>query len=884
MKQILKKLNTKREGATLVTVVIATAFLIAIGVVILAASSKYLVSVYMDRNSNENLYSAEGILSEVRSGLLQYASEAGAAAYKEVMEDYNKVFTKTDPNDSTKKLVLSKRDRFARLYIEGIIDKIAPSDYVWNDADVNLAAVTGGAVIAHPVSIEKVAALTQSEEKQEAITSVAQLRNRIAGATTPPEPPAFSADNGDLCFSICYSTSKGYYLVLRNLVVDYKDEAGYRSTVQTDIQMTVPDYHFDGGSTPEATNRFLLISDGQLKIGDAGSDTTDDNPAAFSGDIYTGGGVGSLEAGGDVKDDASAILVERKMAAHFNCGLLISRGSLEANTGAHVKITGPKVVTTEGGIPTVKDTMNGKIYLKNIFLKPSKGEDGSDPSVAVAPADGEGTVFTLKAESYIENDLDIRDAGTTVTLGGVYRGYSYSKENGTDDALSDVTTAKSQSDYSSAILINGMGTTLKSEDLSELQLAGRTFVKRTGTYEDYNDIMMGESVAVKTNQIAYLVPDKYVRRKHNPLTQAEASNWDGSDYFDPQSLVNLSDMKDDEKLWNYLDENHPVTANYKPAEGEGSTPYVFLFLNFKDQNSANNYFREFYRGTYISEPDPDDEDEGAGQPGDVTKKDLLSRAKAYIVSEDGGITLDPTYFLIAGNIIRHYETKADGSVVSKGLAFQSPNYYDGLGKPILTNLDFGRQYGYQYVSLQKTLTTSETETSMRLIPSKKNFKDRTIGEGNTREEVPPVADGKVIKFSGIVSCGPKQEPQTGAKVYSGDADNLSASSYLGEDGRLLLVNKGNITIDTNCSGLIIGKDIRISAGVNFKGLIVASGNVTVAGSCNLESDQILVKKLMTYAKGDPDLSKMFGLDDPETHNSVVPDECCRYLNWIKNTY
>ena len=114
--QLLKKLNTKREGATLVTVVIATAFLIAIGVVILSASTRYLVSVYMDRNSNENLYDAEGILAEVRAGILEYAGEAGAAAYKDIIENYEKVEIDPDTGEA-----LSGKDRFARLYICGII-------------------------------------------------------------------------------------------------------------------------------------------------------------------------------------------------------------------------------------------------------------------------------------------------------------------------------------------------------------------------------------------------------------------------------------------------------------------------------------------------------------------------------------------------------------------------------------------------------------------------------------------------------------------------------------------------------------------------------------------------------------------------------------------
>ena len=88
MDKFFKKLKTGREGATLVTVVIATAFLIAIGVVILSASTKYIVSVYKDRNTNENLYDTEGILAEVRAGVLEYAGNAGKAAYQQVVENY----------------------------------------------------------------------------------------------------------------------------------------------------------------------------------------------------------------------------------------------------------------------------------------------------------------------------------------------------------------------------------------------------------------------------------------------------------------------------------------------------------------------------------------------------------------------------------------------------------------------------------------------------------------------------------------------------------------------------------------------------------------------------------------------------------------------------
>lgn len=60
-------LNKKREGSTLVSVVIGVLFLAAIGIIVLTAANSYMIAVNVDHNSSNNFYEAEQILEEVKT-------------------------------------------------------------------------------------------------------------------------------------------------------------------------------------------------------------------------------------------------------------------------------------------------------------------------------------------------------------------------------------------------------------------------------------------------------------------------------------------------------------------------------------------------------------------------------------------------------------------------------------------------------------------------------------------------------------------------------------------------------------------------------------------------------------------------------------------------
>ena len=907
MGKLLKKLNRSREGATLVTVVIATAFLIAVGVILLTATTRYLVSVYMDRNSNANLYDAESILAEVRSGVLEYAGEAGAAAYKEVVENYGTdCFEEGAP--------LSLKDRFAQLYICGIIQQLeggtltAGITKTWNlielnDLTIPLAEGEERDIHRGAFDVSSLQCLTRFPS---AVKTEAMAGSSLAGGDGSIDSED-DDESHDLSYSVFKSATKGYYMTINNIIVDYTNEGNYRSSINTDFMITVPDYKFDGD---DRYDDFLIVSDGKISVQDgalrpgdgsgeaAPVDGSTNDAAEFTGKIYTGGAISKTD---DIKNPG--IFIDSNMAARFNCELLVSRGSFDAYTGSKVEVFGaPDIIRTADSVNVFTTSTAGEFYVKNVRLLSNGISSTKIPDV--------GTSFSLETNAYVENDLDIQDAGTDVTIGGTYQGYSYNYDNTNDAGL-----AKSQSDYSSAILINGLSTNLHSADLKKLVLAGRTYVSRgtgaTAGIDAVNDIMMGESVAVRSNQVAYLVPDKYIKNvQHNPITPVEAG-YNGTDYSDPMDLVDVDALMESD-IGKYLDEVKPVTGNYSQAEYD-EDGYVFLFLNFKDQNSANLYFKSFYKDEFLSEPLPIGQTPDVDEPGEYSREDINDRAKPYIASIDGKIKLDPAYYLIAGSIINNYSINAKNDMSG----FQDPTYFgedtDSTVDPTHSQvlLDNGKLIGRRYVNLQKYLTVNGSATEMRLFKSDKVFKTDSGFTEKADETVAPLVKGDDSN-SGLLDFGNLPtilteiadslaetseniiEPETGALVQpipGNDTYHIDSESKLGRlegesgfaYGKCLVIHDGPVSIEQDCAGLIIANgDVTVSR--NFKGLIIATGDVKVTNLCNLESDVVLVSKLRNFCMSNDMLSKIFWAANPDTHNTTVLEDCLRYINWEKNQF
>lgn len=738
MIRLLNNNMVKREGSTLVSVVIGVLFLAAIGIIVLTAANSYMISVNVDYNSSNNFYEAEQILEEVKTGLLEYAGDASEDAYKYILQHYG-----TDKN--------SKREAFSKKYLSLLADKLQsePSgSFVLDDSKIGEAQAG---------DIKKLQALS-------------------------PIPDAVTTVNGTaLAFVIKKDVDSGEYsLVIRNTLIDFTNEADYRSTIQTDICLTVPDHSLEGNSTFDEMKDYISISDNTLGVNNGLSGI------GITGKIYGG----NTEQG---------ILLGQKSKVDFKSPLIISRGDMEIHNGAEISVTG------ETGV--------GDLYLKNIHLTAGGSTDSTQK-----------TMLNLNENAYIANDLNIETNNSTVTVGGKYYGYSYNEKN--ESGASAVVN----SDYSSAILINGKNTTLQTDSLHSLILAGRAFVSRQKQQgvsgpKPVSDIRMGESIAVKSNQLAYLVPDEFIVTAsgnsddcHNPVFEQEM----GEVHVDEAGLKN--------KFGQYLNETTPYEANYN----NNTLGYVFYYLKFKDDIAANEYFKAYYNGTEV------DEDGNTI----VNKEELQKKGKVYISDKDLNIKFDPMLYLVAGNVMNNYYS-------SEGTNLQEATYFGDNQNPEFQLLDEGKRIGQKYVGYQLGLTPSKNIAGdMRLSPT-----------------APQLVSETIVDFNKV----------TEANIVKTEADT-------GVSGAVLRICKGDYTVSSAMKGLLVADgDVTVSA--DFTGLILATGKVNVAGAVKMQSDMVTVGKLFDYIRTDEALSSLFrDLNGTIKKRPGDLAECISYQNWVKNSY
>lgn len=778
-----------KEGSSMVSVVIGVTFLAAVGLIALTVATHYVTAVYVDRNSTDNFYQTEAILEEVKTGLVQYASESADDAYQYILDHY---LNQTKEN---------KKDQFAKMFMT-LMGRKLKGDTI---PDVKTQSEDFGKLFTKDNTLSTQEDFFKEFDNQlkvlQGCGSAENNLNRVKKLSTLPDAVKLVSGKTQYEYVIKKDKKNGYYMTIKNLLIDYTNDAGYRSTIETDIVMTVPDYKFEGDSTLGELRDYISVSDDTLLVNDSSAATS------FTGNIYAGTSLGDSKGQG--------IKVAQKAKVNFNSQRMISRGNMDILPGATVDLAG------ESGA--------ADLWLNNIRMT---YDGGSAESMQ------DTTNFKLNANAYIANDLDIATDNCVVDLNGKYYGYSYSKENNTAD--------DQQSDYSSAILVNGKNTWLKANGLQKLILAGRTFVSRKnadGSQADNSDIMMGESLAVKSNQLAYLLPDKYIKPYVDEGEATKGKNMEGHNPVAVTEKINI----DEEGLLNdfggLLDTTEPYTRNFTNTIGDG---YVFYYLNFKDADSANKYFRQYYM-----------DETGTDEDGKkMTNKELLDeRADAYISDLDGsGMKISPHLYLIAGNIVNNYNKQSGSSLLAKG---QDNDYFAGSSPKNELLMD-GRRQGYDYVGFQRTLLAAGSTGSMRLDASES-----------------PLVSGRILE-TGEITTDIKSVPAEFTPGLSDAKIQLIANSS----------GKVSVAID---KGLVIaGEGVEVEVGENFStftGLILSAGKVTIRHASNptLKADMVLIDQIMEYIKSEPDLAKLFkGLNGQLTDNPTEAARCISYDNWKKN--
>ena len=281
--------------------------------------------------------------------------------------------------------------------------------------------------------------------------------------------------------------------------------------------------------------------------------------------------------------------------------------------------SGAKTVNLQGNVYAGRIEVKGTDYNLNIDggRVISKGDydvmDGASLTIgnkASIWANGINLHKNAKADLggsvYVADDLELKGAGATATIKGSYFGF------GNDPA---------DSQKSSSIIVSGRGSQLNFTDLKTLVLAGRSFISGS---EDSTlpatsaDVAMANSLSVKSDQIAYLVPDSMLMyvdgsslsRVSNPRV------WPSGIPIPPVYLAVMDYTTTPAVITEYRDLDDTVatpvgdyirisfseelqaagakvTCRYEQLPSTTDTA-MYFFLTFTDDEARAEYFEQYY--------------------------------------------------------------------------------------------------------------------------------------------------------------------------------------------------------------------------------------------------------------------------------------------------
>lgn len=746
--------KTDNRGATLVVVIVAMALLgILSSIVLYTTYINYTIKV-TEAKANNNFYTGEMAMEEIKAGLEQEVSRAFSGAYLEVMQDYNSYDE------------VGRMAQFQYLYLSKLQTAL-----------------------------------------QDPMDATKFNRDKLVGYISDPDKVELAEATVESL--VKYTDS----IQLKGLSLTYTDSHGYVAMISTDVVLKIPNVQFDSASTMPDMLTYSLIADDSLEAVATGT-------SQIIGSVYAG---------------ANGIRVSNNVDLSFS-------GAETLVTAGNVEVTG-------------------------------SGSSFSVASDSTLWADGiivDSSELALLGNTYVQDDLTVQGTESAVTLSGAYYGYGYQS----------VSTGAIGPDNCSSILINGSKTDFDMSSLSRLVLAGQAYVgtkdrDRNGdgvisedemsyhneaeggdSSSSNEDVRMGQSLAVKSDQLAYLVPAECIGiidgetvigtnpvniTTYNAFMQRAADEENLKNIGLPYSVVTEVDLyRIADNLPRKLSE---YGASYQrvfyQAAGSGNA-WVYYYLKFESPQMANLFFQDYY--TYN---------------GEFLNTYMKNYLETFTAPESFG------RLNLAGNVVfcdaeGNYElttsTTTTDAITEYGLMME----YDG--------------YSNTYHALTVNLSTNYAVLTDE--QKAKGVFDNIVDTTKLKEAVAAGTPGSIERtFSNASS-----EMEVVLVDNDADGDGLSEGGVYTVPG------------DTTLRLVIATGDVRVNT--NYTGLIIAGGKISVENGANITSDPNSVSIML--AKYDEVLSCFVGSEelvaedpeDPEDPESageevITTESLVSYRNWNK---
>lgn len=772
------------RGASFVMVIVAMAIVAILAVTILWIALANLQMKTTDEKNTDNFYSAEGVLDQICTGLEGDMSAAYTEGYSKVMQSY-----KTKGNAENNEA--NRQASFVNTYVAALKSRLVDP----NDAKgrtYNMGKING--------YVDSNLTKTDSSGKPVYYPHV-----KVTSVSTPK--------------------LKTYQnrTVLEGIKVEYIDEKGYKSIIQTDISLAVPTMSFTAsGGVPELFT-YSLVGNTGLEIGSGAHNVN------LGGNLY---------AGSDSTGMCVLIPDNTKLRVD-NASYMIADGNLEVGNpnsnraGTHNE-------------STLSIDKQCQLWTKNINVN--------------------GANVSLEGTTYVSDDMTLKGSGSTVTLGKDKNGKS------TDGKYVGFGNSDTSSAESSAIIINGRESTLDMSGIKELMLAGNTYINRAsmvkvnGSNKENKDVAMGESISVKGNQIAYLIPAECIGTDgdgadaksvyyKNPLSYSEdaAITSKGSDNQQYTVInINVVSSKTGKPLSYYLSQylsadqmkntDNYIRKVYAPSNGSENDGLVYYYLNMPVKQ-ASQYYEDYYNIDHSSADSK-------------LQKYTAFYTKSIQVNDAASIYTSGDYSLYDGSNLSLLKGIVDG-VDMDAQSIELKNTYTALRKRLITS----------YNSLPPTAESASLFTNI-------------VHEGNL-ETFTKNETGKKLEVTATYTDKYNKDETYKAVVVDGDYTYPQSDSKENKNVRIIVAT-GNVTINADFTGTIIaGKKIFVN-----KQCTVSNCPQEIFKALLLKEVKIGSQTMHLYDVFDDGADYLGGITKTAANGSGDADidysSLITYQNWKKN--
>lgn len=753
--------QTDDKGSAMVVVIIAMAFIGILASVLMYMS---LLNYQMKANNlqaKDNFYSAETVLDEIRVHMEEQVSTSLGDAYTQILVNYDD----TSVSEKESKLRYAFLNSMQKAYkcsdtaslnyydLEKLFNSLSP------EVKKNTELQTSDGVNSYTIKM-------------------------VGGAVQTTGTNGSGAAVSDLPKGQLTLFTDG--LSFQKLKVIYTNANGYVSVIQTDIRVKMPDMSFaQAVSLPSLTGMSLVAQKNIQVVAESGK--LSDAKTKIAGSFYA-----DKVLVGNEDDTTSADVT-----------LTLAEWTDKKNDDKRM------VAATElylGKGATLESDSYGELWAGKITMH------GGATSTGSAKINFKGN------DVYVAGDLRIDGANNNFTAGslvdenysGQYIGFG-TGENGD----------------SSAIVVNGTGTDIDLSGLINLTLAGNTYIATktakdnlteadgnlNGNAADRRDILMGQSIAVKSDQLAYLVPADLIRQGSNPVTKEQADTMGNTavDFNAASSMLggnNLTSYGITNFITNGNSNSQGVRTFYKRLNSKITIVYYYVSFDSSTQagrEAANRYFQDYYK---------------------VNKSTMDAYASIYtdgikIRNQSAG-----AYIMhLAGNVVMFDKDQTTGS--------HSGNLQNATLGSDQSNIGYKQQLAADD-SKFKALCKKLIDGYEQLTPSEK------ADTANVYSNL--VNNDEITSYTGVIR-GAGRVVDTEKYFESSAYPNCKAVIV---DGDYTYPEAGHPDFK---NGIIIATgDVKIQDGKEFNGVILAGGDILLGQDVKVAPDKEAVLRALTYSK------------------------------------